>query len=69
MNVKPRMTRKPIPDRCGLVRAVVVHHQMHVQFRLNVGLNGPQKAQEFATAVTPMEFSDNFTRSNIQCGK
>ncbi|MGF6851352.1 hypothetical protein OKW29_000238 [Paraburkholderia sp. CI3] len=55
------------------MRAVVVHHQMDVQLGWHVGLDGAQELQEFTAAMTPMQFSNDFARGDVQrreqCGR
>src|SRR5579864_1607246 len=60
MRMKTRMASQPGIDRGGLVRTVVVHHQMHVQLGRHVGLDGAQELQEFTAAMTPMQFANDF---------
>lgn len=63
------MACKPRLDRGRLVRAVVVHHQMHIQLGRHVGLDSARKPQELSTAMAPMQFTDHFSGSNIERGK
>ena len=53
MRMETWMASQPGIDRGGLVRAVVIHHQMDVQLGRHVGLDGAQELQEFAAAMTP----------------
>jgi hypothetical protein len=67
MRLEARMARKPCLDRRRLVRAVVVHHQMHRQFCRDIGIQRAQKLQEFLGPMAPMQLADHFARSDIEC--
>src|SRR5690606_1417341 len=54
------MPGEPRFDRWRLVRAVVVHHQMHVQLGRHPGIDGAQEPQELGTTVAPMQLADHF---------
>src|SRR5277367_4422715 len=66
MDMEAWMTSEPGTHGRSLVRAVVVHHQMHVQLRRNVGFDRTQELQELSAAMTPMQLADDFSRSYIQ---
>ncbi len=67
MNMKARVPVKPRFDRGGFMGAIVVHHQMHIQCRGNIGLYGTQEFEKFAAAMTPVHFADYLTGSNVEC--
>ena len=46
VHVEARMASEPAFDRGSLVRAVVVHDQMHVELRGHRLINGAQELQE-----------------------
>lgn len=51
MRMEARMTRKPGAHRRRLVRVVIAHDQMNVQFGRNAVLDGAQKFQELGGAM------------------
>ena len=48
------------------MRAVIVHHQMHIQRRRNIGFDRAQKLQKFAAAVASMQLADDFAGRDVQ---
>src|SRR5271169_58675 len=66
VHVKSRMTSEPTFDRGGLVRAVVVQDQMHVQLSGDVGFDRAQERKELLAAMTSMQLSDHAPRGDIQ---
>src|SRR5476651_2275718 len=66
MDMKTRMTSEPGAHGRRLVSPVVVHHQMHVQLRGNVGFDRTQELQELNAAMAPMQLADDFSGSYIQ---
>ena len=40
MDVEAGSFGKPVPDAGGLMRSVVVHHDMDIEFSGNIGFNG-----------------------------
>src|SRR5471030_3281757 len=66
MDMKTRMTSEPGAHGRGLVSPVVVHHQMHLQLRRDVGFDRTQELQELNAAMAPMQLADDFSGSYIQ---
>jgi len=56
--MKARMTSEPGANGRCLVSPIVVHHQMHVQLRGNIGFDCAQKLQELSAAMAPMQLAD-----------
>lgn len=48
------------------MRAVVVHHEMHVQLGRQLGGDRAQELHKFAAAVTPMQLADYLARRAVQ---
>src|SRR5665213_1023708 len=69
VHVEARMAGEPTTHSGGLVRAVVVHHQVHVELVSNVRLDGVQELQELAAAMAPMQLADDFAGCDIERGK
>src|SRR5471030_2502316 len=66
MDMKTRMTSEPSAHGRRLVSPVVVHHQMHLQLRRDVGFDRTQELQELNAAMAPMQLADDFSGSYIQ---
>lgn len=66
VDVKPRMPGEPVLDQRGLVRAVVVHDQMHVEHCRRVGIDSAQELQQLAAAVAPMRLADDLSGRNVE---
>ena len=64
--MKTRMTSEPGAHGRRLVSPVVVHHQMHLQLRRDVGFDRTQELQELNAAMAPMQLADDFSGSYIQ---
>ena len=64
MRRKARTASQPGIDGSDLVRTVVVHHQMHVQLRCHVGLDGARELPEFTAAMVSRQFANDFARSD-----
>ncbi len=47
------------------MRAVVVHHEMHVQLGRQLGGDRAQELHKFAAAVTPMQLADYLARRAV----
>jgi hypothetical protein len=58
MNLVPGMPRQPPAHLSDLVRAVVVHHQMHLQAARKITLNLIEKPQELLMPVSPVAGAD-----------
>ena len=70
MNVPARMTGNETPHGLGLVRGVVVHHQMEVKVAGNAALNRPQEGQEFLAAMPWQALPDDRTGGHVKgCGQ
>ena len=57
VHVKARMTHQPATHGGGLVRAVVVHHQVYVELCGDVCFDGVQELQELTAAMAAMQFA------------
>src|SRR5471032_2020118 len=66
MDMKTRMTSEPGANGRRFVSAVVVHHQMHLQLRRDVGFDRTQELQELGAAMASMQLADDFSSSDIQ---
>lgn len=51
VNMETRAPGEPGPDRRRLVRAIVVHRQMHIQSGWHIGVDRTQELQKFAAAM------------------
>src|SRR4051794_32239032 len=69
MHMEPRVTGKPIADGGGLVRTVVIHHQVNVQVIRNRCLDRAQEFQKLAAAMTSMQLPDDFAGGDVECSK
>lgn len=69
VNMEARMTSEPGFDRGRFVRAIVVHHQMHIQVRRHTGFDGVQKAHEFATPMAPVYLASRDVQRREQRGR
>ncbi len=67
--METRMARYPGFDRWGLVGAVVVHHQMHIELGRCGLIDGAQEGEELLGPVPPMHFADDFAGGDVQCRK
>lgn len=65
MGAKARMPRQPGAHGRGLVGAVVVHHQIHLQGGRDIGVDGAQKSEEFSIAAATMQLADHLAASDI----
>ena len=63
------MTSKPGAHGRCLVSPIVVHHQMHVQLRRDVGFDRAQELQELSAAMAPVQLADDFSGGDIQGGE
>jgi len=66
VDVKPRMACKPGLDGRGLVRAVVVHHQVDVQIGRHAGFYGTQELEELVAAMAPVQLTDHGPGGDVQ---
>ena len=66
MDMKTRMTSEPGAHGRRLVSPVVLHHQMHVQLRGNVGFDRTQEHEEFSAAMAPMQLAVDFSGGDVQ---
>src|SRR4051812_25586480 len=60
---------QPVPDRGGLVSAIVVQDQMDVKRLRNILVNGVQELTELGTPMTAVTFPDHRTGLHVQGGK
>ena len=58
---------KPFPNDVGLVGSVIVQHDMDIEIRGNVGLDGVQKPAELLRTVTAMQLPDDTAGLQLQC--
>src|SRR5271157_800729 len=61
VRVEAGMAGQPTLNRWGLVRAVVVQNQMHLQFRGHVGLEGLQKSLDLLGPMAAMALPNDFS--------
>lgn len=61
-----RMPQEPIPHLFGLVRAVVVQHEMHLQIGGHASVDLSQKVDELAASVSAFDLADHPAGSDIQ---
>lgn len=61
------MPAKPVWS--GLVSAIVIHHQVHVQAGRNTGVERAQKPEKLLAVVPAMQFADHLTTGKIQGGE
>lgn len=59
VQVEPRPTGQPAVNARGLVRAVVVENQVHVQLRGHGGVDGVEELAELEGPMAPMQLADN----------
>jgi hypothetical protein len=69
MHVEAVPLREPGTNFGMLVSAVVVHHQMDVQFLGDGRLNLPEEAQELLVPVAGLAFGDHLASPRIQGGE
>ncbi len=69
VNVEARMTGEPVLDGRRLVGAVVVHHQVDVEYLRHARINGAQELQELAAAVAPVRLADDSAGGDVVGGK
>ena len=67
MHLIPRPFRQPCLHRSVLVRGVVVHDQMHVQMRRDVGIDVAQKRQELLMAMARLAAAEYPAGDHVQC--
>lgn len=66
MHLETRVSCESGVDGCGHVRAVVVHHQMHIQLRRHIGIDGAQELQEFPGTMPAMQLADDAAGGDVQ---
>lgn len=66
VDVKARVLEKPALYGGGLVGRVIIHHQMHIQRRRHVGVDGGKKYAKLPRAVTAVHLIDDLTGFGIQ---
>jgi len=66
VNVKARVASEPGAHRWRLVRAVVVHHEVHIELGRHIGLDGAQEREELACAMPPVQLPDDRTRGDVE---
>jgi hypothetical protein len=64
-----RMTHQPALNQPGLVRAIVIQNQMHVQFRRGGSIDRVQKAAELDGAMATMTLANDFAAGHLQSCK
>ena len=60
---------QPVADGLGLVRAVVVQDQMHVQFCGNVLFDGVEEVAELAGAMSLLGLANNLAGAGVERGE
>jgi hypothetical protein len=53
---------KPVPDAGCLVRSIIIHHDVYIEFGRYVGLDDAQEFPKFLRPVTPMQLPDATAR-------
>ena len=66
VDMKPGPFRKPASDRRGLVRAVVVQDQMHVELPGHVGFDGVEKRAELHGAMAAVTLPDDLPAGDVE---
>src|SRR5258708_837314 len=69
VNMKTWTLGKPAADRDGLVGAVVVQNQMHVEIASNSVVNGIEELTELHAAMPPVKLADHRAGLHIESGK
>ena len=64
-----RMSQQPVLHFIDLVRAVVVHDQMHVQVVGHVAVDLPQKADELFTSMPALDPADHPAGRHVEGGE
>src|SRR2546427_5082930 len=57
---------EPASDERGLVRAVVIHDDVHIEILRNTGLDGVQKPTELHRTMPTVHLSDHIAACRIQ---
>ena len=60
---------QPVADRFGLVRGIVVPHQMNIEVRRYPSLDLVKELTELLGAMTRVAFADDFAGGDIQSGE
>lgn len=66
VQVEARVSQHPTMDHLGLVRAVVVHDQVHVEVGGHLAVDKIEELAELAGSVAAMAGSDHLSSRNIQ---
>lgn len=69
MNVPVRPFGEEGADRSGLVRGVVVHHEMNVEVAWHDAIDLAQEAQELFGAMARIALADDLARGDVERGK
>ena len=69
MDMETGSFSEPVSDDGCLVRSVIVHHNVDLEPRGHVGLDGAEKFPEFLRPVTPMQLPDDATGLQFQGGE
>src|SRR5690606_16837164 len=67
VHMESRMTSKPALHRGGFVRALIVHDQMEIALGGYACVDRAQEFEESLDAVTPVQLTNDFTRSDDEC--
>jgi len=69
MQLKAGMSRQPALDGGMLTGGVIVHHQVDVQLRRDVGFDLPQELEVFLMAMTRSAAGEDLAGGDVQGGK
>src|SRR5690606_71802 len=69
VHMESRMTSKPALHRRRFVRAVIVHDQMDIEIGGHACVDRAQELEEFLAAVTPVQLTNDFSRSDVECSE
>lgn len=69
MDMKARMPRQPSAHGRGLVGAVVIHHEMHLQVSRDTGFDGAQEFQKLLAPVPPMQLAHHLAAGDVEGGE
>ena len=66
VDMESRVACEPGLDRGRLVGGVVVHHEMDIELRWQVGVDRAQELQELAATVSAVKLSDDLAGGDVQ---
>lgn len=69
VHVPARPFSHPSLDQCGLMRGVIVHDEMDVEFARHSGLDLVEELTEFGSTVTSLALADGSSGRNVESGE